>query len=118
MAVNYPRTDFSLGSTSSYQVNSITTEFGDGYQTQTPNGINHIRQTGQIVHQLMPQAEVPDFRAFLKANVGTNTVVTIANKMEDPTGQTETNVYLTGWSESYTGLQTTFTVNYREAFNE
>ena len=117
MAVAYPRTDFSLASQSQYEVDSITTAFGDGYQTQTPNGINHIKQTGTIVHELVPQAEVPAFRSFLKQYVGTNSVVAIPNKYEDPTGATLLNVRLLAWGESYTGFQTTFSITFREAFD-
>lgn len=114
---------YGASSRTRYDVRSIKSEFGDGYQDVTPDGINHIVQTGTIVHPLIPLNDTAhtkgatSLRAFLKANCGTNNIITIKNYMEDPTGTATLNVFLDSWTESYDGVLFTFTVNYREAFN-
>jgi len=125
MAILYPDPIIYGRSTSnSYQVRSLKSSFGDGYQEVTPDGINHIVQGGVLVHPLIPKLDddktigADTLRAFLKANCGTSNVVTIKNMMEDPTGATPLNVYLEGWSEKYDGVLFTFNVSYRESFNE
>jgi len=125
MAKPYPSPIIYGRSTSNgYQVRSLKNTFGDGYQEVTPDGINHIVQQGTLVHPLINKLDDPKsigadtLRAFLKANCGTNNIVTILNMMEDPTGNTPLNVYLDSWTERYDGVLFTFNVNYREAFNE
>lgn len=114
---------FEQSTKTNYQVRSIQSDLGDGYQSVTPDGINHIVQGGTIVHQWLAQGDTADsvgaqtIRAFLKANCGTSTPVTIPNYMVDATGATPINVYLLSWSETYVGDKTTFSIAYRECFS-
>lgn len=126
--VNYPTVIYGDTTTTSYQVRSIKSEFGDGYQEVTPDGINYIVQEGTLVHPLLPIANYTEnsvsysgattLRNFLKQYCGTSTIVVIKNMMEDPTGATTKKVFLDNWSERYDGVLYTFNVRYREAFNE
>lgn len=123
MAVSYP-TPLIYGQSSSLNVNARTlkTEFGDGYQSVVADGINNIVRTGTIVHPMLPKVTnsqtigADALRTFLKANMS-GQVVTIQNKMEDPTGGTDINVYLEGYQERYDGQTYTFSVTFREAFS-
>jgi len=108
---------YDQSSKANYNVRSIQSDFGDGYQEVTPDGINHIVQNGTLSHQLLSAADALTLRNFLKANCGTSTLVTILNMMEDPTGGTTLDVYLQSWSESYVGTHYNFNVKYRQAFN-
>ena len=112
----YPTLDYDQSSKANYQVRSIKTSFGDGYQEVTPDGINYIVQNGSIIHKLLSITDATTLRTFLRANCGTSEVVVIKNMMEDPTGATNLNVYLNSWSESYIGTHYNFTVSYRESF--
>ena len=113
----YPTLKYDQSSKANYTVRSVQSDFGDGYQEVTSDGINHIVQNGTLSHQLLTLAEAGTLRSFLKANCGTSTLVTILNKMEDPTGGTTLDVYLQSWSESYIGTHYNFNVKYRQAFN-
>jgi phage-related protein len=117
MATAYPNIIIGTGSNTQFQVKSLVTDFGDGYQEITPNGINFIVQAGNIQHPLITTAEAATVRNFLKQHVGRNSVVSIPNLMVDPTGATTLNVYLLSWQEAYDGHLFTITVSYREAFN-
>ena len=108
---------YNQASKANYTVRSIQSDFGDGYQEVTADGINHIVQGGTLVHQLLSAADASTLRTFLKANCGTSTVVTILNNMEDPTGGTTLDVFLSSWSETYIGTHYNFSVAYRQAFN-
>lgn len=113
----YPATlKFDESSQANYSVRSNKTDFGDGYQSVVPDGINYIVQNGNIVHRDISITDANTIRAFLRANCGTSTKVTIQNLMEDPTGATTLDVYLESWSERYLGKLYTFTVKYRQAF--
>lgn len=121
---NYPSPiKFEQTSTSGTSVRSIISEFGDGYQEVTPDGINYLTRSGTIVHTLVPQSDTStsvgagSLRTFLRSVAGTNTVVTIPNYFEDPTGNTSLDVYIESWSESYRGTTFTFSINFRESFN-
>lgn len=125
MAVTYPNPlIYGVSTSNTYDVRSLKTDFGDGYQEVTPDGINYITQKGTLVHSLLPIGDTAHtvgattLRNFLKANCGTSNVVSIKNMMEDPTGNTNLNVFLTGWSEKYDGVLFSFSVQFREAFNE
>jgi len=113
----YPTVKYDQRSKANYDVRSIQSDFGDGYQEVTPDGINYIVQNGTIAHQLLTLSEASTLRNFLKANCGTSNLVTIINYMEDPTGATTLNVYLQSWSETYIGTHYNFNVKYRQAFN-
>ena len=124
MAINYPTPiKYSSNTTTAYNVRSVKSTFGDGYQEVTPDGINSVVQGGNLSHQLVPlitntnSVSAATLRTFLKLHCGTSTVVVIENFMEDPTGATTLNVYLNSWSESYVGTHFNITVRYREAFN-
>lgn len=125
--VNYPNIIYGVSSSTQYAVDSIRSNFGDGYQSVTPDGINYIKQQGSLDHPLLPAADytvagvtyagATTLRAFLKQYCGSSTIVVIKNMMEDPTGATTLNTYLNSWNESYDGVLFNFTVSYREAFN-
>lgn len=125
MATVYPSPIiYGRTSTTSNIVSSLKSDFGDGYQEVTADGINHIKQTGVLVHPLIPLETdsktigATELRDFLKSVCGTSNVVWIKNYMVDPTGDTATLVYLDSWSEAYDGVLFTFNVKYREAFND
>ena len=112
-----PTLKYNQASKANYQVRSIQSNFGDGYQEVTPDGINFIVQNGTLSHQLLSLADAVTLRTFLKANCGTSNTVTILNMMEDPTGATTLEVFLSSWTESYIGTHYNFSVAYRQAFN-
>lgn len=114
---------FDQSSTSQTEVRSIASSFGDGYQEVTPDGINYLTRSGVISHTLVPlnatstTVSASTLRTFLRGVAGTNTVVTIPNYFEDPTGATPLNVYIDSWSESYVGTTFNFSISFRESFN-
>ena len=126
--INDPTIIYGDSSSTTYDVRSIKSDFGDGYQEVTPDGINYIVQGGTLAHPLLPIGNYSNngitytgataLRNFLKQYCGTSTIVVIKNMMEDPTGNTTLNVFLDNWTEKYDGVLYTFGVRYREAFNE
>jgi phage-related protein len=125
--VNYPNIIYGIGSTTQYNISSIKTEFGDGYQEVAPDGINYIKQMGTLEHPLIPANDytmggtfytgATALRSFLKQHCGTSNVIINKNMMEDATGNTILRVHLDGWTERYDGVLFTFVVTYREIFN-
>ena len=112
-----PTLKYDQSSQANYNVRTITTEFGDGYQQVQPDGINFNVQTGTLTHRLLSLADAATLRAFLETNCGTSSVITILNMMEDPTGATTLNVYLQSYRVTNLGSHFNYTINYREAFN-
>lgn len=114
---------FEQTSSASTTARSITSDFGDGYQEVTPDGVNYLVRSGTMVHTLVPISDsatsvgASTLRTFLRGVAGTNTVVTIPNYFEDPTGATPLDIYIESWSESYAGNTFTFGIRFRESFN-
>lgn len=116
MAVTYPTIIYGTNSTISTTPRTIKTEYGDGYQQVIADGINYLPRSGTLEHPLIDNATAATLLAFLRTN-SNGTVVTILNKMEDPTGASTLNVRIVSWSHSFDGITQNYSVNFIEAFS-
>lgn len=113
MATTYPTVIYGQGSSIDVNPRTISTEYGDGMQKVIPDGINYLLRSGTLEHPLLTASAASTLRTFLLSNMG-GQVVTILNKMDDPTGATTMNVYLLKYNQVSAGGLFTISVQFRE----
>lgn len=116
MATAYPTIIYGQGSSITTNPRTISSNYGDGYQSVIADGINFLPRSGTLEHPLIENSVAATLLAFLRANAA-GQVVTIINYMEDPTGATNLNVRITSWSRQTDGITQTYNVNFVEAFS-
>lgn len=117
MAINWPTltTKMSISSSITRTVRLVALELGDGAQNVYADGINNAMAEMSIVYEYLSQSEANTLLTFLKT-YSKGQIITIPLLVEDPTGATTANFYITGFSYSREegGTLTNFEITVKE----
>ena len=96
----------------------IYSTYGDGYQSVIEDGINSLPYTFTLVHLNLTLSDSNTLLAFLRAH-SNGDIVTIIDKMSDPTGATTVNARILSWRKMPgNGITHSYEVNLRQAFDD
>ena len=112
---NLPLQDkISVSSDESVNIKLLISDFGDGYQQRSADGINNTVKLLSIVHEFLESTDAGTLRTFYQNN-SAGQIVTITG----PFDATNRNYFLESYAETATqgGTLRSFTANFRQVYD-
>ncbi|WP_293383533.1 hypothetical protein [Phenylobacterium sp. SCN 70-31] len=124
MAVNFPTISIPPDTESvlSYELRLLTNDYGDGYQSRTPDGINNLVRIYSPSFQHITYEEKNTLQAFYKQHAPVGNAFVVPVLPEDETGNTTALFIFTGsppvFKADEGGALYNVTFSLREVFGE
>lgn len=117
---NYPTLSVSpmVGSKVSREIKLFTHQFGDGYTSRIPQGINNMPRSMSFVYDSLSPADHAILLAFMESDAGKGYTCTVPVWPEDASGNKKALFYITDfdYSASEGGVLWQWTINFKEVF--